>query len=208
MKSTSTVLLTLGLLACNGSVAGDPGGAGKASGGSTASGDAHGGSTTSGDAHGGSTTSGGTGGSVPAPTAIAILGSQASWLFGDGGSSTADPGDPDMLYLELGNPPSCSTVLPSHATCGTGFNVTIGVPTTLQTVGTISLADPTLTIWYGDVSALINGSCMTDDGYFTQGTLQILSTDATQLVFTLSGTTPPKYGVATADGTYTAPRCP
>lgn len=148
----------------------------------------------------------GAGGAGAAPTAIAILGSQSRWWMGEGGASTAVIGDPNMLYLEIGTPPSCSTTLPFAFQCGSGLNLAIGVPPALQKPGTIEMSDPSLTLMYSDV-APSTAACSRSSASPAQGTVEIVSIDASQVKFTLSGAVTPVNGPASIDGTYTAVRC-
>ena len=51
------------------------------------------------------------------------------------------------------------------------------------------------------------GNCTQGQGSYWSGTVEIVSIDAAQVVFTLAGTDQHFISAGTADGTYVAPRC-
>jgi hypothetical protein len=203
MKNTSFRLLALGLalspLACNPTVLG--GGTNP-----PASGPAPGDPTTP---------------VTSAPSAIAILASQLNGSAGAGGGGTSSSSsggggvDPNTLYVIVGSPvPACADPFGSSAQCGPTFTVSIGIPPQLQQPGTLSLSSAALISTFsalGSPNSTTPGDCPGGGGSFTDGTIEILSIDATQVVFTLSGTMMfAGDGVSddVADGTYVAARCP
>jgi hypothetical protein len=168
---------------------------------------------------------GGPGGSVGdpgppgPPNAIAILASQINWNGGAGGEGTSGSTgggtgvDPSTLYLEIGSPaPTCSNPFGGGDSCAQSFDVSIGIPPSLQVLGELSLSNPALDSTMSESAApesdTPDQSCEGGGGSFIQGTLTIVSIDDTQVVFTLSGTMAPDFGNPSADGTYTALRCP
>lgn len=159
---------------------------------------------------------------MAAPSAIAILASQINWNAGAGGggsSSSSGSGgssvDPNTLYLMVGSPvPACAAPFASSGDCGPAFSVSIGIPPQLQQPGTVPLSSPELISTFsemGPANSTTPGDCPGGAGSFLDGTIEIVSIDATQVTFTLNGTMMfAGDGVPdeVADGTYTAPRCP
>ncbi len=154
----------------------------------------------------------------PAPTAIALLASQINASSGaGGGSSTATTGsgggvDPNTLYVMIGSPaPVCSDPFGASAQCGT-YAITIGIPPQLQQPGTLNLSDTALISTFSETgTSSTAGVCPGGGGSFVDGTIDIVSIDATQVVFTLTGTMMfAGEGIPdeVANGTYTASRCP
>jgi hypothetical protein len=97
-------------------------------------------------------------------------------------------------------------------TCGvSSYNVSIGVPLPMLVPGVISLSDPSLMSTFSEMGTS-NGPgpsiCGGGGGSFTAGSLTIQSVDAGHVIFTLSGTVALQFGPGSADGTYTALRCP
>lgn len=182
---------------------------------------------------GGSGGAGGTGGStgttqgqggymITAPCTncggLGTIAIRAAQLFGGGagggigGTGTSGTGggtfDPNMVYLELGNPsPTCQAPEPPTDCTKGDFEVSLGVPPALLVPGTLQLSNPALIASFSE-TAPGGGECMGGGGSFIQGTLEIVSVDAQQVTYTLSGTMAFDFGFGNVDGTYTAQRCP
>ena len=91
--------------------------------------------------------------------------------------------------------------------------VSINLPPALQQVGVLPLSTPDLNSFASEndpSDASDPGTSSGGGGSFTDGTLENVSIDDTQVVFTLSGTNlfDDTLGDGVADGTYTALRCP
>jgi hypothetical protein len=186
----ATLATALGLVACGPSGGGGGTGAGSGTGGG-----------------GGST---GGGGQPQGPTAIAELASQITWGSGSGPVGDAGAVDPATLYVRIANgAPSCGD--PSVGGCSQGavWEVDIGIPPALQVAGVLQLSNAALTNFVQFARPLPgdnNGQCASyGEDAFTQGTIEIVSISAATIVVKLAGTSTT---TASADGEYTAPRCP
>jgi hypothetical protein len=81
---------------------------------------------------------------------------------------------------------------------------TIDLPPAMQAVGTYPLTNVATFSTSGPDAY---GNCAQGAGSYWNGTIQIVSIDASQVVFTLAGTDQHFIAAGTADGTYVAPRC-
>ncbi len=149
-----------------------------------------------------------------APSAIAILASQIDWSAGSSSSSSGGDVDSGTLYVMIGSPaPACADPFGSSASCGPAFSVSIGIPPALQQPGTLAL-NSGVTSTFSEMEAASSATpavCPVSGGSFTDGTLEIVSIDAAQVVVTLSGTmmfAGDDVPDEVANGTYTALRCP
>jgi hypothetical protein len=155
-----------------------------------------------------------TGGGEPAPIAVV--------------ARAADPGGPCYLNESL-NPSgavfvivasesiTCSETLPAaitDTTCGPGspfvWEVCVALLPSSLAIGTVDLTAAGLNAEEMDVGRC-NGNCCGGSSVFSgQGTLEITAVDASSVTFALAGTSESASvdGTVTANGTYTAPRCP
>ncbi len=169
---------------------------------------------------GGEPASCGTGGEIGGPpsepAAIAMLASQVFWYTGTGGEGTASSSsgggvDPNTLFIMVGTPaPACHIPLVTFG-CGLDFEVSIGIPPELQQPGTLSLTAPGMISTFSESGPESGGgNCFPGGGSFKDGTIEIVSIDDTQVVFTLGGTmmlTGQGVPDEVANGTYVAARC-
>jgi hypothetical protein len=112
--------------------------------------------------------------------------------------------DPDSLRLILSdNPLVCDHPL-APVGCP-GWKISIRIPPALQHPGIIPLSSPELSS-FGSANFQSEGSttCSFGGGTFWDGTIEIVSIDATQVTFRLADT---QKWMVNADGEYTAPRC-
>ncbi|XXX80251.1 hypothetical protein WMF30_15905 [Sorangium sp. So ce134] len=159
---------------------------------------------------GGSEPGAGGGGSGPVGSqAIALLRRQLPDPTGTGGGSSAASGgpvlDPDDLFVRIGNRElSCADPYGDFA-CGT-WEVSIGIPPALQVPGVLNLDAPEL-ISYQSFAGPDRGGgdCYGGGGSFIEGTIEIVSIDAAQVVVRLSDTDTYEFD---ANGEHTALRCP
>jgi hypothetical protein len=166
----------------------------------------------SGGAASGGTGGGSAGGSAGGSNAIAMLYSQFPDVSGGGGgtSGTTGPGggpDPNTLYVMIGNDPiQCTNPYQSQACDSTvHWQVSIGIPPSLQKVGTIPLSSPELISTASDTGPNQGASdCWGGGGSFIEGTLEITAIDTTHVEGVLSGTQQFEFN---ADGPFNAQRC-
>ncbi len=203
------VASALGTTACSSTVIG---GSGSETG--------EGGSSATGPSDGGSTGTGQGGGYQ----ALAVLASEMTWWdqtdgdVGSSGNTTSGSGgngvDPNMLYIEIANyGQQCGVAPISDCSQGTTWQVSIGIPPALQVPGVLQLSNESLISTQNGTGS--NGSnpggsedCWGGGGSFIDGTLEIVSIDATQVVVRLSGTSVDILPESvSADGDYTVPRC-
>lgn len=182
---------------------------------------------------GGNTDMGGTGGSgvggststgpaAPTLPAVALTRAQLDVLWdqywsthdpsGSSGSTGGGPAlDPNDLFLRVSDQGvSCgspTTDLP----CGGHYALSIGVPSSLQQVGVYDLQSPELSQYsYMEESGTLQSNDPNDCGWgggsLFDGTLEILSIDATEVHFRV--TTTGGIWDTNPSGDYTAPRCP
>ena len=118
--------------------------------------------------------------------------------------------DPNTLVLQIANHvQTCPGSLSPACTGDVSWLLTFNIPPALQVPGVLQLSNPDLRGQFSVSGASLGtpGDCVLDAGSFSEGTLQIVSIDATTIVVKLAGTS----GNATefaADGEYTAPICP
>jgi hypothetical protein len=165
-----------------------------------------------------STTGGNATGGHPATStvgAVAITGLQLDNCYSQMGgsavsaSSSSGGGDGSTLFLVITSPAAVCSCPLQNPSCGS-WEVSIGLTPDLQKPGTIDLSSGVNSTFgeLGPQEGPMPGNCpQGGGGSFIGGTLEVVSIDASQVVFTLSGTTPLDFG-GNADGTYTAPRCP
>jgi len=142
--------------------------------------------------------------------AIALRYAEFPPIGGGGGSSTSSSSgggggtDPDTLFLIFGSGAKLCTD-PYAMPCGE-WGVSIGIPPAYQKPGTYSLGPGTLlSSAHTRGPDEGGGNCSFGGGSFFDGTIEIESIDANQVVFNLAGTSTL---LVTADGHYAATRCP
>jgi hypothetical protein len=96
---------------------------------------------------------------------------------------------------------------PMEPCASTRWQVDIALPPARQQRGTLPLAAGDISSEFVETPAGTPDSCGIGGGDFHQGSLQILSIDAAQVVLRLTGTGAPAAEFQ-ADGEYTALRCP
>lgn len=154
---------------------------------------------------------GGVGGGAASYNALALYRSQVPDVSGGGENSTSTGGgtdlDPNDLFVIISNHGlTCVDPYGSYA-CG-NWRVAIVIPPALQVPGVLDLHSPELLNYSGfSVSGPDDGSgnCYGGGGSFYDGTVEIVSLDATQVVVRFEGTDTSEFDV---DGVHTAIRCP
>lgn len=150
------------------------------------------------------------GGGVGTANAIAMLRSQLPQLD-DGGGTTASTGggepppDPDTLEVFIGGQPlACSD--PYALSCGSQWTVSFSLPPALQAPGLYALDATELNAFATETGPGGGEECWWGGGSYWDGTVEVLSIDATQVTVRLAGTS----GLFEfdADGDFTALRCP
>ena len=152
----------------------------------------------------------------PATRAVAMLYSEIDWGFGSGSSGSGSSGsssstgggagiDPNTLYVFIRNDDSATCTDPLRTVACNEWEVTVAIPPSLQTPGTIQLDDPRL-ISVMSVSGPNDGAndCWFGGGSFFSGTIEIVSIDQNALRVVLANTDDYEFD---ADGTYDVPRC-
>jgi hypothetical protein len=120
---------------------------------------------------------------LPPTPALAIRGSDLP--AGSGGSSSGGgaPPDPDSLLVVLGTlPDTCSDPL-AAADCTTASRLTFTLPPALQKPGIIDLSDPSIAATYTVAASSASSSCGPPSGPLVEGTVEILTSDASGLTF-------------------------
>ncbi len=118
--------------------------------------------------------------------------------------SYVTPGNLTLYATSLQN--TCADPSLGALGCSVGVDgVSIELSPAMQAVGTYPLDQiGTFSSWHPDPQA----SCGGGGGSYFQGTIEIVSIDASQVVFTLAGTSDGFFfSKGNADGTFTAPRC-
>jgi hypothetical protein len=110
------------------------------------------------------------------------------------------------LTLAASNlPTSCANPAVPTGGCMAEMDwATIDLPPAMQAVGTYPLTNIATFSTSGPDAY---GNCSQGQGSYWNGTIEIVSIDAAQVVFTLAGTDQHFITAGTADGTYVAPRC-
>lgn len=214
LLGASTLVASMALLAACGSKV-DGGGSGGSGGESSSVGTGGAGGTMTSVGTGGtggtmtsSSTSGG--GAGPSGEAIAMLYSQipppGGGSSGESSSvASGNPVDPSTLYIFLGNHAIACNDPYGDVTCSE-WDVTIGIPTSLQKPGVIKLDNPEIISNFSvNLDPDASGMCGGGGGSFWDGTLEIVSIDDAQVVGKLENTATFDFD---ANGDFTALRCP
>lgn len=164
---------------------------------------------------GGTYGEGGAGGSIAVgpPSAIAEYASMVSPPPpGTGSSSTSTGGtgvDPNTLFVRIGNyGPACGNSFSFGCTDPPTWQVSIGLPPSMQVPGVYALDNPSINA-FASLSGS-NGSpgdCWGGGGSFIDGTVEVVSNDGYNIVLRLAGTNGGGFTEFSADGQYTAPIC-
>lgn len=150
------------------------------------------------------------------PLAIALFASQMPFDEGGaGGASTGGVGgsgggggglNPDTLFVQIGNTGQICDDPFAAQSCGSQWRVSIGIPPALQVPGVISLSSPDVISSFSETGPIEANSqeCWGGGGSFFEGTLEIVSIDATSMVVRLANTDTVDFA---ADGEYSVERC-
>jgi hypothetical protein len=146
----------------------------------------------------------------PSPDAIAIFREDLPPSGGGGSSSVSTgggslPGD-DLLLMTGSDTPVCSDPFASPGCETQGWGVTVILPAAYQTPGVYSLSDPAIISSFS-VGLGSPGECAGGGGSYFDGSIEVVTIDDQQVVYTLSGTAELHSGFGNADGTYEASRC-
>lgn len=120
--------------------------------------------------------------------------------------------DPDSLFIKIGNNgATCGGTFSYGCNPGVVWQVSIGLPPTMQGPGIYALANPAISATSAETGGESGGpggpsECWAGAGQFTEGQIEVLSNDGATIVVRLSGTS--QFDQFDADGDYAVPICP